>query len=152
MSWRSMTTGKPKQNTVYHCWWKDPCWLCWQMKAIARYIWLVSLIVLILVDVNSYDVHCKIYSLLFWKYFLFKDIPRTPHSLKSYMRFIVNFAPEIKETICEAKFLGLLSYSVPPVAINVALKEHKLIRYSKKVKWSTKALGHVAFECFNLYF
>lgn len=59
---------------------------------------------------------------------LFKDIPTTPHSLKSNMRFIVNFAPEIKEMICEAKFLGLLGYSVPPVALNVALLEHKLIR------------------------
>lgn len=47
------------------------------------------------------------------------------------MRFIVNFAPEISEIISEAKYLGLLGYSVPPVALNVALQEYKLIRYYK---------------------
>lgn len=45
------------------------------------------------------------------------------------MRFIVNFAPEIKEIISESKYLGLLGYSVPAVALNVALQEYKFIRY-----------------------
>lgn len=49
------------------------------------------------------------------------------------MRLIVNFAPEIREIISEAKYLGLLGYSVPPVALNVALQEYKLIRYDKRV-------------------
>lgn len=49
------------------------------------------------------------------------------------MRFSVNFAPEIREMISEAKYLGLLGYSVPPVALNVALQEHKLIRYYEYV-------------------
>lgn len=60
---------------------------------------------------------------------LLKDVPKTPnHSKKNNMRFIVNFAPEMKEIISEAKYLGLLGYSVPPVALNVALQEYKLIR------------------------
>lgn len=49
------------------------------------------------------------------------------------MRLIVNFAPEIREIISEAKYLGLLGYSVPPVALNVALQEYKLIRYYERV-------------------
>lgn len=58
-----------------------------------------------------------------------KDIPHTQNSLKNAVRFIVNFAPEIKEIISETKSLVLLDYSVPPVAQNVALQEHKLVRY-----------------------
>lgn len=45
------------------------------------------------------------------------------------MQFIVNFAPEIQEIISEATYLGLLGYTVPTVALNVALQEYKLIRY-----------------------
>lgn len=59
-----------------------------------------------------------------------KDVPKTPnYSKKNNMQFLVNFAPEIKEIISEARYLGLLGYSVPPVALNVALQEYKLIRY-----------------------
>lgn len=59
-----------------------------------------------------------------------KDVPKTPnYSKKDSVWFIVNFAPEIKEIISEVRYLGLLGYSVPHVALNVALQEYKLIRY-----------------------
>lgn len=58
-----------------------------------------------------------------------KDALHCPHSAKNKTQFIVNFAPEIQEIISESTYLGLLGYTVPTVALNVALKENKLIRY-----------------------
>lgn len=46
------------------------------------------------------------------------------------MEFIVNFAPEIREIISEAKGLVSLGYSIPDLAQRVALQEDKFIRYS----------------------
>lgn len=46
------------------------------------------------------------------------------------MEFIVNFAPEIREIVSEAKGLVSLGYSVPDLAQRVALQEDKFIRYS----------------------
>lgn len=64
------------------------------------------------------------------------DVPKTPKRSKNNERFVVNFDPEIREIITEAKYLGLLGYSVPPVALNAALQEYKLIRYYKqKSSW-----------------
>lgn len=59
----------------------------------------------------------------------FKDVRPTENSLKKGVRYIVNFAPEIKEIISETKSLVSLGYSVPQLAQNVALQEHKFIRY-----------------------
>lgn len=68
--------------------------------------------------------------LALYNHCFFKDTPhRTPHSTKNKMRFVVNFAPEIQEIISEATYLGLLGYTVPTVALNVALQDYKLIRY-----------------------
>uniref|UniRef100_A0A3Q1G9E8 Dynein axonemal heavy chain 10 n=1 Tax=Acanthochromis polyacanthus TaxID=80966 RepID=A0A3Q1G9E8_9TELE len=41
-------------------------------------------------------------------------------------RYMVNFAPEIKEIISEAHYLAALGYSVPDLPKNVALQEDKL--------------------------
>ncbi|XP_054466216.1 dynein axonemal heavy chain 10 [Anoplopoma fimbria] len=49
--------------------------------------------------------------------------------LQMGVRYIVNLAPEIKEMISETNHLVPLGYSVPYLAQNVALQEHKLIRY-----------------------
>uniref|UniRef100_A0A669FBB8 Dynein axonemal heavy chain 10 n=1 Tax=Oreochromis niloticus TaxID=8128 RepID=A0A669FBB8_ORENI len=43
------------------------------------------------------------------------------------LRYIVNFAPEIKEIISEAYSLEALGYTVPDLAQNVALQENKFI-------------------------
>lgn len=68
--------------------------------------------------------------LTLYNHCFFKDTPhRTPLSTKNKMRFVVNFAPEIQEIISEATYLGLLGYTVPTVALNVALQDYKLIRY-----------------------
>lgn len=77
---------------------------------------------------------CTAYShLLLYNHCFFKDtLHRTPHNAKNKIRFIVNFAPEIQEMTSEATYLGLLGYTVPTVALNVALQEHKLIRYLNK--------------------
>ncbi|KAF7665535.1 hypothetical protein LDENG_00140280 [Lucifuga dentata] len=45
------------------------------------------------------------------------------------IRYIVNFAPEIKEIIQETKNLASLGYSVPALAQNVALQEQNFLRY-----------------------
>lgn len=58
-----------------------------------------------------------------------KDAHHNTNSSKIDMRYAVNFAPEIKEIISETKCLEPLGYSVPQLAQNVALQEHKFIRY-----------------------
>lgn len=82
---------------------------------------------------NLYSNLPKISVLLFlycvYVFVSLKDTACTQNILKNAVRFIVNFAPEIKEIISETKNLVLLGYSVPPVAQNVALQEHKLVRY-----------------------
>ncbi|XP_076006843.1 dynein axonemal heavy chain 10 [Genypterus blacodes] len=50
-------------------------------------------------------------------------------NLERNTRYIVNFAPEIREIIDETKKLELLGYSTPDLVQNVALQEHKFIRY-----------------------
>nr|XP_046243361.1 dynein axonemal heavy chain 10 [Scatophagus argus] len=57
------------------------------------------------------------------------DVPPTETSLLRGVQYIVNFAPEIKEIISETSNLVSLGYSVPCLAENVALQEHKFIRY-----------------------
>lgn len=58
----------------------------------------------------------------------FKDVPPAKSSLQRGVRYIVNFAPEIKEIISETNNLVSLGYTVPYLAQNVALQEHKFIR------------------------
>ncbi|XP_031164939.2 dynein heavy chain 10, axonemal [Sander lucioperca] len=57
------------------------------------------------------------------------DVPPAKSSLQRGVRYIVNFAPEIKEIISETNNLVSLGYTVPYLAQNVALQEHKFIRY-----------------------
>ncbi|XP_044053526.1 dynein axonemal heavy chain 10 isoform X1 [Siniperca chuatsi] len=57
------------------------------------------------------------------------DVPPTESSLQRGVRYIVNFAPEIKEIISETNHLVSLGYAVPYLAQNIALQEHKFIRY-----------------------
>jgi dynein heavy chain len=44
------------------------------------------------------------------------------------VRYMMNFAPELKEIISETKYLEQLGYSVPELARNVALQEDKFLR------------------------
>ncbi|XP_075882096.1 dynein axonemal heavy chain 10-like isoform X2 [Nelusetta ayraudi] len=57
------------------------------------------------------------------------DAHHNTNSSKMDVRYAVNFAPEIKEIISETKCLEPLGYSVPQLAQNAALQEHKFIRY-----------------------
>ncbi|XP_076854099.1 dynein axonemal heavy chain 10 [Brachyhypopomus gauderio] len=50
------------------------------------------------------------------------------------LRFVVNFAPELKEVISETKYLEQLGYSVPELARNVALQEDRFLRYVDGLK------------------
>uniref|UniRef100_A0A3Q3JRK8 Dynein heavy chain tail domain-containing protein n=1 Tax=Monopterus albus TaxID=43700 RepID=A0A3Q3JRK8_MONAL len=58
----------------------------------------------------------------------------TESSPQRNVRYIVNFAPEIREIISETKYLVMLDYSVPSLVQNVALQEHRFIRLLTKVK------------------
>ncbi|KAK5620023.1 Dynein heavy chain 10, axonemal [Crenichthys baileyi] len=53
----------------------------------------------------------------------------TETSQNRNVQYIVNFAPELKETICETNYLVSLGFFVPQLNQNVALQEHSLIRY-----------------------
>ncbi|XP_022608125.1 dynein heavy chain 10, axonemal [Seriola dumerili] len=57
------------------------------------------------------------------------DVPRADGSLQRGVRYLVNFAPEIREIISETINLVALDYTVPYLAQNVALQEQKFIRY-----------------------
>lgn len=57
------------------------------------------------------------------------DVPPPESCTPKGLRYIVNFAPEIKEIISEAYSLEALGYTVPDLAQNVALQENKFIRY-----------------------
>ncbi|XP_069071115.1 dynein axonemal heavy chain 10 [Pleurodeles waltl] len=46
------------------------------------------------------------------------------------VRYIVNFAPELREIITETKHMEQLGFSVPELARNVALQEDKFLRYT----------------------
>lgn len=95
---------------------------------------LVCLYVLLFTYLR-YSIICKIhtdtnytYSLKFLSLLHLKDAPPTESSQKKGVRYIVNFAPEIKEIISETTNLVSLGYSVSSLAQNVALQEHTLIR------------------------
>uniref|UniRef100_A0A4W6GCG3 Dynein axonemal heavy chain 10 n=1 Tax=Lates calcarifer TaxID=8187 RepID=A0A4W6GCG3_LATCA len=45
------------------------------------------------------------------------------------VQYLVNFAPEIREIISETKDLVSLGHTVPDIARNVALQEHKFVKY-----------------------
>ncbi|XP_071339029.1 dynein axonemal heavy chain 10 [Trachinotus anak] len=60
-----------------------------------------------------------------------KDIPPADGSLQRGVRYLVNFPPEIREIISETNNLVSQGHSVPYLAQNVALQEHKFIRYSE---------------------
>ncbi|XP_017580699.2 dynein heavy chain 10, axonemal [Pygocentrus nattereri] len=55
--------------------------------------------------------------------------PETEQDLERGLRFLVNFAPELKEIISETKNLEQLGYSVPELARNVSLQEDRFLRY-----------------------
>ncbi|XP_062273833.1 dynein axonemal heavy chain 10 [Scomber scombrus] len=67
--------------------------------------------------------------LLLKKNLLITVIPTIENSTLRVMRYIVNFAPEIKEIVSETNNLVSMGYTVPELAQNVALQEHKFIRY-----------------------
>uniref|UniRef100_A0A3B5A058 Dynein heavy chain tail domain-containing protein n=1 Tax=Stegastes partitus TaxID=144197 RepID=A0A3B5A058_9TELE len=56
------------------------------------------------------------------------DVPPTEISLERGIRYMVNFAPEIWETISEANYLSALGYSLSDMPLNVALQKDKLIK------------------------
>ncbi|KAM9858629.1 dynein axonemal heavy chain 10 [Aulostomus maculatus] len=56
-------------------------------------------------------------------------VPATEGRAERSIRYMVNFAPEMKEIISETNQLLSLGYSVPELAQSVALQEHKFIRY-----------------------
>ncbi|TNN52944.1 Dynein heavy chain 10, axonemal [Liparis tanakae] len=57
------------------------------------------------------------------------DVPSTEKRPHISERYMVNFAPEIKEIISETKHLVTLGYCVPYLAQSVSLQEHNFIRY-----------------------
>ncbi|KAK2837261.1 hypothetical protein Q5P01_014473 [Channa striata] len=57
------------------------------------------------------------------------DLAQSESSLQRCVRYVVNFAPEVKEIIFETTNLLSLGYSVPSLAQNVALQDHKFIGY-----------------------
>ncbi|XP_035496799.2 dynein axonemal heavy chain 10-like [Scophthalmus maximus] len=65
---------------------------------------------------------------------LSKDAPPAEGNLQRGVRYLVNFAPEIREIICETIHLVSLDFSVPQLAQNVALQEHKFLKYVDDLK------------------
>ncbi|XP_030648846.1 dynein heavy chain 10, axonemal [Chanos chanos] len=49
--------------------------------------------------------------------------------LEKGMRYMVDFAPELKEVVAETKYLEQLGYALPSLAFNFAVQEDKLLRY-----------------------
>ncbi|XP_024136867.1 dynein heavy chain 10, axonemal isoform X4 [Oryzias melastigma] len=47
----------------------------------------------------------------------------------THVRYIVNFSPQLKEIMSEARYLVLLGYPVPELAQSVALQEEHFLRY-----------------------
>ncbi|KAM3867513.1 dynein axonemal heavy chain 10 [Diretmus argenteus] len=60
--------------------------------------------------------------------------PAIECDLDRSLRYILNFAPEIKEIISETNNLVPLGFSVPELAQNVALQEEKFLRYADGLK------------------
>ncbi|XP_033947329.1 dynein axonemal heavy chain 10 [Pseudochaenichthys georgianus] len=57
------------------------------------------------------------------------DVPPTQRKLQGGVRYIVNFAPELREMISEAYHLELQDHALPDLAKIIALQEDKFIRY-----------------------
>uniref|UniRef100_A0A4W6G9Y8 Dynein axonemal heavy chain 10 n=1 Tax=Lates calcarifer TaxID=8187 RepID=A0A4W6G9Y8_LATCA len=57
------------------------------------------------------------------------DVRPAEGSLQRDVQYLVNFAPEIREIISETKDLVSLGHTVPDIARNVALQEHKFVKY-----------------------
>lgn len=57
-----------------------------------------------------------------------KDVRPAEGSLQRDVQYLVNFAPEIREIISETKDLVSLGHTVPDIARNVALQEHKFVK------------------------
>ncbi|XP_010769910.1 dynein heavy chain 10, axonemal-like, partial [Notothenia coriiceps] len=57
------------------------------------------------------------------------DVPTTQRKLQGGVRYIVNFAPELREMISEAYHLELQDHALPDLAKIIALQEDKFIRY-----------------------
>ena len=53
--------------------------------------------------------------------------------------YTVNFAPELKVTIREAKFLSQIGQNIPPTIINIALQEKDYMRHIDKLEQLLRA-------------
>ncbi|XP_035641685.1 dynein axonemal heavy chain 10 [Oncorhynchus keta] len=74
--------------------------------------------------------------------------PATEHDMERGVRYMMNFAPELKEIISETKYLEQLGYSVPELARNVALQEDKFLRYVDGLKNLVNRY-HSLMDCLN---
>uniref|UniRef100_A0AAZ3SBS5 Dynein heavy chain tail domain-containing protein n=2 Tax=Oncorhynchus TaxID=8016 RepID=A0AAZ3SBS5_ONCTS len=74
--------------------------------------------------------------------------PATERDMERGVRYMMNFAPELKEIISETKYLEQLGYSVPELARNVALQEDKFLRYVDGLKNLVNRY-HSLMDCLN---
>ncbi|KAG5280454.1 hypothetical protein AALO_G00060150 [Alosa alosa] len=74
--------------------------------------------------------------------------PASDRDLERGIRYVVNFAPELKEIISETKYMEQLGYSVPELARNVSLQEDKFLRYMDGLK-SLVNRYHSLMDCLN---
>ncbi|XP_078791125.1 dynein axonemal heavy chain 10 isoform X3 [Oryzias latipes] len=58
-----------------------------------------------------------------------KGISTAKGHSNTHVRYIVNFAPQLKEIMSETRYLVLLGYSVPELAQSVALQEEHFLKY-----------------------
>ncbi|NWU97712.1 DYH10 protein, partial [Upupa epops] len=65
---------------------------------------------------------------------LLKVVTEEPVTVNKSVHFIVNFSPELRELITEAKYMEKLGFPVPEMARYVALQEDKYLRYLNRLK------------------
>ncbi|XP_038229191.1 dynein axonemal heavy chain 10 [Dermochelys coriacea] len=53
---------------------------------------------------------------------------------EKWSRYAVNFSPKLQEVINETKYMEQLGFPVPEIARNVALQDHKFLRYTNGMK------------------
>ncbi|XP_019908369.3 dynein heavy chain 10, axonemal [Esox lucius] len=74
--------------------------------------------------------------------------PATERDIERDVRYMINFAPELKEIVSETKYMEQLGYSVPELARNVALQEDKFLRYVDGLKDLVNRY-HLLMDCLN---
>ncbi|KAL2092820.1 hypothetical protein ACEWY4_012618 [Coilia grayii] len=74
--------------------------------------------------------------------------PGPERDLERGVRYMVNFAPELKEIISETKYMEQLGYSIPELARNVSLQEDKFLSYVDGLK-SLVNRYHSLMDCLN---